>query len=315
LTKTDSTGTTSYTWDFENRLTSVVLPGSGGTVSFKYDPYGRRIQKSSILGTTNYLYDGANILEEIDGAGNVLTRYVQSLGVDQPLAETRGSTTSYYEADGLGSITSLSNSSGALANTYTYDSFGNLTASTGTLTNPVRYTGREFDTETGLHFYRARYYDPNAGRFVSEDPIQFMSGIDFYTYVSNSPQNFTDALGLSQNDVNTILNQAQNLTNQMTANGQRISPGSLNNILSSLQRLFGSKNPYLGCGEQADRVANALQFPKVPYDDHWTCTVVQEGWHQFGVAMSSNPNDPNIIFDPWKNQFFTTPKVTWPLGP
>ena len=77
LTKTASSGTTSYNWDFENRLTSVVLPGSGGTVAFKYDPLGRRIQKSSATGTTNYLYDGDNTVEEVNSAGNVLAHYAQ----------------------------------------------------------------------------------------------------------------------------------------------------------------------------------------------------------------------------------------------
>ncbi len=62
--KTDSTGTTNYTWDFENRLTSVTLPGSGGTVSFKYDPFGRRVYKSSNVGTSVYAYDGDNLIEE-----------------------------------------------------------------------------------------------------------------------------------------------------------------------------------------------------------------------------------------------------------
>jgi YD repeat-containing protein len=91
LTKADSSGMTQYNWDFENRLVSVVLPGPGGTVSFKYDPFGRRIQKTSAGGTTNYVYDGANVLEEVDASGNVLARYVQSPGIDQPLSETRGS--------------------------------------------------------------------------------------------------------------------------------------------------------------------------------------------------------------------------------
>jgi YD repeat-containing protein len=60
LTKVDSTGTSTYNWDFENRLISVVLPGTGGTINFKYDPFGHRIQKTSSAGTTNYVYDGAN---------------------------------------------------------------------------------------------------------------------------------------------------------------------------------------------------------------------------------------------------------------
>lgn len=207
LTKGTSSGTTQYTWDFENRLTSTVLPGSGGTVSFKYDPLGRRIQKTSSAGTTNYVYDGANVLEEVDGSGNVLARYIQSPAVDQPLAEVRGSTTSYYQADGLGSITSLSNSSAALANTYSYDSYGSLTASSGTVVNPDRYTAREFDTETGIYYYRARYYDPQIGRLVTEDPLRFAAGPRYYAYVHNNPLIFGDPSGLKVQivgDSNTI---------------------------------------------------------------------------------------------------------------
>ena len=108
----------------------------------------------------------------------------------------RSSATSYYHADGLGSVTSLSNAAGALAQTYTFNSFGKLTGSSGSLTNPFQYTAREFDTETNLYFLRNRYYDPNVGRFLSEDPVRFDGGIDFYAYVRNSPINFSDPLGL-----------------------------------------------------------------------------------------------------------------------
>jgi RHS repeat-associated protein len=113
--------------------------------------------------------------EELDQSGNVLARYAQTTNVDEPLAALRSGTTSYYDADALGSITALTNSAGSVANTYRYDSFGKLTASTGTLTNPFQYTGREFDPETGAYYYRARYFDQNAGRFISEDPIVCIS--------------------------------------------------------------------------------------------------------------------------------------------
>jgi RHS repeat-associated protein len=150
-----------------------VVPGTnGGTTTFKYDPLGRRIQKSGPLGTTNYLYDGDKLLEGVDNAGNVLARYTVTRSPDEQLSELRSGTTSYYEADGVDSVTSLSNATGALANTYTYDSFGKLTASTGSITNPFQFTGREFDQETGSYYYRARYFDQNSGRFISEDPIQ-----------------------------------------------------------------------------------------------------------------------------------------------
>jgi RHS repeat-associated protein len=152
---------------------------------------------TTTLGTTNYLYDGLNTLEATDQNGNALSSYVDTRNIDEPLAEMVSGARSYYEQDGLGSITSLSNSSGAPANTYTYDSYGNLTASTGTLTNPFRYTGREYDSETGLLYYRARYYDPNGGRLISVDPIGFEGGINFYPYALNSPVNFRDPMGQS----------------------------------------------------------------------------------------------------------------------
>ncbi|MGB8323367.1 MAG: RHS repeat-associated core domain-containing protein, partial [Candidatus Acidiferrum sp.] len=166
------------------------------SVSFKYDPFGRRIYKSSTAGTSIYAYDGANIVEETNSSGAAVARYVQTKNVDEPLAILRSGATSYYEQDGLGSVTSLTNAAGTVAQTYTYDSFGNLIASTGSLINNFRYTGREFDTETGLYFYRARFYDPAAGRFVREDPAGFEAGLNFYRYAVNNPINFNDPFGL-----------------------------------------------------------------------------------------------------------------------
>ena len=159
-----------YTWDFENRLTQVVNPGVGNT-TFRYDPLGRRIQKSGPLGSINYLYDGLNVAQEVDQNGNLLARYAETQNIDEPLSEFRSGTASYYQADGLDSITSVSSSTAALVNTYSYDSFGKLTSSSGTVVNSSQYAAREFDTETGIYEYRARYYDPNVGRFLGEDPI------------------------------------------------------------------------------------------------------------------------------------------------
>ena len=186
----------SFTWDFENRLTQAIVSGTnGGTTTFKYDPFGRRIQKSGPLGTTNYLYDGDDLIEEADGTGSALAKYAMGDDIDEPLSELRSGTTSYYEQDGIDAVTSLTNSAGAVSNSYTFDSFGKLTASTGTLTNPFRYTGREFDSETGLYFDRARYYDEATGRFINEDPVAFQAGTNFYTYAVNNPIRFRDPSG------------------------------------------------------------------------------------------------------------------------
>ncbi len=185
-----------YTWDFENRLVSAVIPGTG-TVTFKYDPFGRRVYKSSPNFTGIFAYDGYNLIETMNSSGALLARYTQTQNIDEPLADLRSGSDSYYEVDGLGSVTSLSNSAGSVANTYTYDSFGMLTTSSGTLTNPFRYTAREFDPETGIYEYRARYYDQSVGRFISEDPIGLTAGMNKYEYVNNSASNAVDPLGLA----------------------------------------------------------------------------------------------------------------------
>jgi RHS repeat-associated protein len=152
-----------------------------------YDPFGRRIQKSSTAGTTNYLYDGINSVTELDVAGVVLARFTQMQGADEAVAELSSGTTGYYEQDGLRSVTSLSNSDTTIADSYNYDSFGNITASTSALVNPFQFTGRDSDSQTGLRYYRARYYDPVAGRFLTEDPIGFFGGVNFTPTRTTTP--------------------------------------------------------------------------------------------------------------------------------
>lgn len=141
-----------------------------------------------------YAYDGDNLIEETGSTGTATARYAVGLNIDEPLAILQGTTTDYYQADGLGSITSLSNSS-AEAETYSYDSFGNLTASSGSVINRFRYTAREFDSETGLYYYRASYYDPVTGRFLNQDPIAFVGGINLYRYVRNNSPTLRDPSG------------------------------------------------------------------------------------------------------------------------
>jgi RHS repeat-associated protein len=149
----------------------------------------------TLSGTTNYLYDGFNPLEEVDNTGSVLAQYTQGRSEDgEPLSELRSGTTSYYQQDGIESVSSLTSATGVIGSSYAFDSFGQLTAHSGTLANPFQFTGREFDSETGIYFHRARYLDPSTGRFLSEDPIR--SGKNFYAYVHNDPIKFVDPFGL-----------------------------------------------------------------------------------------------------------------------
>ncbi len=194
IQKTEGGVTTTYTYDDENRLVQVVR--GADTIIYAYDPLGRRIAKSVNNVVTWYVYDGNAILAAYDLSGAVTARYAHGLNIDEPLAVQQGSATSFYHADGLGSIVALTNVAGSVVQTYSYDSFGNITPSGG-INQPYTYTAREYDSETGLYFYRARYYDPKAGRFVSRDPIGFGGGdVNLFAYVKNNPINYTDPEGL-----------------------------------------------------------------------------------------------------------------------
>jgi RHS repeat-associated protein len=201
--QTPSAGrSTEYVYDFENRLIEVNYAGM--VAQYKYDPFGRRIEKNVNGTITRYAYDGPNIVTEYDGAWNVTAKYTHTLDIDDPLTLTQGPNTYYYHKDGLRSVMSLTNSAGNVVKTYTYKSFGEIHSETGSPVQPFTFTGREYDPESGLHFYRARYYDPMAGRFLTKDPIGFAGGdVNLYRYVTNNPVNFRDPWGLWDEDVHS----------------------------------------------------------------------------------------------------------------
>ncbi|MBI5047654.1 MAG: hypothetical protein HZB54_01700, partial [Deltaproteobacteria bacterium] len=191
---------TQYTYDYENRLININLP-LGITAEYKYDPFGRRIEKkitdASGTKTYTYTYDNEDIILETLTTNNqqMTTKYIHGPGIDEPLATQHSSADYYYHADTLGSITRMTDQNGNIVQTYKYDSFGNITASS--ILQPYAYTGREYDKETGFYYLRNRYYDPRIGRFISKDPIGFGGGdVNLYGYVGNSPTNWVDPWGL-----------------------------------------------------------------------------------------------------------------------
>jgi len=203
---------TQYTYDAENRLTTVEEFAAGTstpafTSTYRYDGLGRRIEKvanastgSAQAGqTTRYIYDGEDILLEYDGANVLQARYTHGPGIDEPLAVTKGGATFFYHQDGLGTVTDLTDSAGVTAKSYSYDAYGTILESPGTLEQPYTYTGREFDAESGLYYYRARYYDPATGRFLQKDPIGFGgTQMNLYGYVGNAPTVYIDPYGLER---------------------------------------------------------------------------------------------------------------------
>ena len=187
-TKTDPGGVvTSYTWDARNRLVGMSSPSL--VASFSYDAAGRRISKVINGLTTTYVYDGVDIASET--TAGVTTHYIRTLGVDEPLSKISDAAgVQHYLRDGLGSTIAMVDDSGNLISSAVYDVHGNTVSG-----DEFGFTGRENDG-TGLMYYRARYYSPEMGRFISRDPLEYSAGdVNFYNYVGNNSANFTDPSG------------------------------------------------------------------------------------------------------------------------
>ena len=135
-----------------------------------------------------YQYDGLN---PVMLGGNFM---LAGLGLDENYVRMSSGTATSLLADGLGSTAVLSNSSATTTATYAYSPYGD-TAKTGSDSTPLDYTGRENDGATGLYYYRARYYSPQLGRFISEDPIGIGGGSNFYAYANGRPLDMIDPTG------------------------------------------------------------------------------------------------------------------------
>ncbi|MEM6434653.1 MAG: RHS repeat-associated core domain-containing protein [Cyanobacteria bacterium P01_D01_bin.115] len=202
---------TEYSWDHRNRLTKIETKDSSGTVThavaYTYDVYDRRITKSidadgdgaGVASEENFVYDGGHIALVFDENGNQIQRYFHGPQIDQILAEeTVNGDTHWALTDHQGSVRDVIDNSGTVLNHIVYDSFGQVTSETDPAFDfRFGYTGRERDEESGMLYYRARYFDPAVGTFVGEDPLGFAAGdSNLYRYVFNSPTNFTDPSGM-----------------------------------------------------------------------------------------------------------------------
>jgi RHS repeat-associated protein len=188
------------------------------------------------------------------------------------------------------------------------------------------FVAAEPHPETGLYYYRARYYDTNVGRFLSEDTVGFGGGENFYRYVYNHPSGLTDPTGLSAADVQRIQAACKRCTQSLTDSGLRMDGGSGDTPLGAIGALvIGGINDFRSgfsnlkkqaCKSQAIMTKPCLDDPAFPLDDHWSFPVlpIWNGYHWVIRAISQNPSDPDVICDPWLNRSFTTPKQTWPKG-
>ncbi|MEC7276660.1 MAG: RHS repeat-associated core domain-containing protein [Bdellovibrionota bacterium] len=224
---------TQYGWDSENQMISITervatsLPATK-IVNYVYDVLGRRIERSIDGVITRYVYDNEDILFELNGSNQVTKVFTHGAGIDEPLSihDKITSKDYFYHADHLGSVVGLSDDTGSILQHYVYDSFGRarvfnnsgleFTIRDAPINQPYGYTARELDSESGLYYYRARFYNPALGRFLTEDPIG-LAGLDsnFYRYVKNNPLAFFDPDGqLTQNEL-TLLNSANKVKQRL----------------------------------------------------------------------------------------------------
>jgi RHS repeat-associated protein len=185
---------TGYTfgWDYENRMAGIT---GAPNASYAYDYSGRRGAKTVSGTSTTYLYDGLNLVSET--TGGTTTNHLFGPGIDEPVATSRGTAVVCHLIDGLGSEAINTDTGGVTQNSYTYDAWGVMRSSGEVLAQPFRYTSREIGDTTDFWFYRARFFAPSVGRFLSEDPLQFEADrTNFYAYVNNLPSMATDPEGL-----------------------------------------------------------------------------------------------------------------------
>jgi RHS repeat-associated protein len=169
-------------------------------LTYVYDASGRRIEKRyDGLTILKYIYDGDSCIAEYDASGNLRRKYIYGPGIDQPVCMIESTMTPaatyYYHFDASGSVVALTNSSGNTVEVYDYSVYGQVGATDPSHTNRFMFTGREFDKETGLYYYRARYYKPEIGRFLQVDPVGYGAGMNLYRYCSNNPWNMADPFG------------------------------------------------------------------------------------------------------------------------
>jgi len=204
-------GSTTYYYDCENRLMATTPP----IMLYRYDYAGRRVRMQKVglgFSTVKYCYDGDQVIAEYDAANNLVRKFVYGPGIDEPICMidvADGNTVYYYHFDALGSVRAVSDANAALVERYSYDVFGEPTIrdandqvlTTSDCSNPYMFTGRRYDNESGLYYYRARYYSPEIGRFLQVDPVGYQAGLNLYTYVYNNPVMKTDPFGLSDLEV------------------------------------------------------------------------------------------------------------------
>lgn len=183
-----------YSYDFNNRLTQAQT--SSEAVSYTYNALGERSTRTDPSGTVQYLWDGLELATEQTPALQTIANYTWGRALDETVAMTRNGSSYYYTQDALLSVSDLLNSSGTAAEHYTYSAFG-TPSQISNIGNPFLFTGARYDAAISQYSFRARWFFPALGRFVTSDPIGLAGGSNVYSYAGNAPPVYKDPGGLA----------------------------------------------------------------------------------------------------------------------
>jgi RHS repeat-associated protein len=202
---------TNFTWDYSNMLTGLTTGSTSYT--YRYDGLLNRVATVTNSVEKRYITDRGTVLAETDTSGNITAYYVYGMGLIEKITPDEQSYTYHY--DGTGSTIAMTDSNGNIVNEYAYDEFGNIVGNSETVSNPFKYVGQYgvMDDGNGLYYMRARYYDPQNGRFISEDPIGLGGGINQFAYASDNPVNRIDPHGLFDNPLPNLPTFSDSFTN------------------------------------------------------------------------------------------------------
>lgn len=185
-------------WNAQYQLSSVSTNGAFAE-SYTWDPLGRRATTTTIAGTIRHVYDDVQCIADLDESGSVVRSYVWGPGIDNLLAVRAGGTTYYALTDHQNTVHGFVDATGALVARYVYDAWGNILESSVSIPaladNRYLFQGREYSWSTGLYNFRARWYDPATGRWLSKDPIGLDGGMNLYAFCGNDPVGFVDPQG------------------------------------------------------------------------------------------------------------------------
>jgi RHS repeat-associated protein len=210
-------GVFTYVHDEENRLISVTRIADSVVVGqYQYDALSRRVMKiadpAAVISSTVYYYDGDRVIQEQNSLAVGPATYVYGNYVDEILTMDLGGATSYYHQNALWSVEAITDGTGAAVERYAYDAYGAITVMDGSFNpimpnpwgtphsaigNPYLFTGQRLDEDTGIYYYKARYYDSVKGRFLQRDSLGYVDSMNLYAYAGNRPTFFTDPFGES----------------------------------------------------------------------------------------------------------------------